>query len=217
MKSIELATKSLGPGHPCFIIAEGGLNHNGDPVLAADLIAQAAACGADAIKFQTYTPAELFPPDHPDYQKFQQCVFSRETYVHLQSVAAAHRILLLSTPFDEASADLLESLDLPAFKIGSGELTHLAFLRYVAQKGKPILLSTGMSTPAQVDRAVEAIQSTRPVRLALLHCVSAYPCPVEQANIRIVAQWMRRYPQCPIGYSDHTPTLTAALAAVALG
>ncbi|MBD3265825.1 N-acetylneuraminate synthase [bacterium] len=213
---IKIGERQIGANRPCYIIAEAGLNHNGDPDLAKELIRQAAACGADAVKFQTYTPEELFPPDHPDYAKFQQCVFSREVYASLQETARAHHITLLSTPFDEASADLLESLQLPAFKIGSGELTHLAFLAYVAGKGKPMIVSTGMATLEQILAAVDTLRNAGNTELALLHCVSAYPCPAEQAHVCMVKRLGDVF-SFPIGYSDHTMTDTAAIAAVALG
>ncbi|MFB3785814.1 MAG: N-acetylneuraminate synthase family protein [bacterium] len=216
MREILIGGRTLGGDAPCFIIAEGGLNHNGDPELAARLIAMAAECGADAIKFQTYTTEELFPPDHPDFARFQKHRFTRETYLDLQRTAADHGIVLLSTPFDEASADLLDSLPVPAFKIGSGELTHLAFLKYLAAKGKPLLLSTGMSTWDEVDRAVRAIEQESHSALALLHCVSAYPCPLEEVNLRRFTALRERYP-FPAGFSDHTESDVAAVAAVALG
>ncbi|HOJ62674.1 MAG TPA: N-acetylneuraminate synthase family protein [bacterium] len=216
MGGIQIGGRTVGGDAPCFIIAEGGLNHNGDPVLAARLIAAAAECGADAIKFQTYTTEELFPPDHPDFTRFQKHRFSRETYLDLQRTAADHGIILLSTPFDETSADLLESLPVPAFKIGSGELTHRAFLKYLASKGKPLILSTGMSTWDEVDHAVRAIEETGNSALVLLHCVSAYPCPLEEVNLRRLTALRARYP-FPAGFSDHTESDVAAVAAVALG
>lgn len=216
MKSIRIQERTIGPGFPVFVIAEAGLNHNGNPDMAAKLIKTAAACGADAIKFQTYTTAELFPPDHPDYAKFERHVFSRDTYEALIGDARRHHIVFLSTPFDEASADLLESLNVPAFKIGSGELTHLQFLKYLALKKRPLLLSTGMATGEQVDRAVETIQGTGNGSLALLHCVSAYPCPLEEANVRRITTLRNQY-ELPAGYSDHTESTIAAVAAVSLG
>lgn len=216
MKSFQIANRTIGAGHPCFIIAEAGLNHNGSPELAAKLIEKAAECGADAVKFQTYTTAELFPPDHPDYSKFEKHVFTRDTYKRLIRHAETQKIIFLSTPFDEASADLLESLGLPAFKVGSGELTHLQFLKYLAAKRKSIILSTGMATFDQVEQAVKTIQTNSEAPLSLLHCVSAYPCPIEEANIRRITTLIEQF-QIPIGYSDHTETDTAAIAAVSRG
>lgn len=216
MNQIHIQHKTVGSEQPCFIIAEGGLNHNGDPLLAEKMVSMAALSGADAIKFQTYTPEELFSAEHPDYKKFQQHVFSRGVYEQLQTMADEYNIILLSTPFDEQSADLLESLFVPVFKIGSGELTHLEFLKYIARKQKPMIVSCGMSTWEQVDRAVETIRENGDPPLVLLHCISAYPCPLDEANIKRMTALQERY-RLPVGYSDHTQTDIAAIAAVALG
>lgn len=212
-----IAGKEIAEGRPCFVIAEAGLNHNGDAEIAERLIECAAECGADAVKFQTYHAAELFPPDHPEYEKFRRMEFSLETYRRLATVARERDIILLSTPFDESSSDLLDEFGAPAIKVGSGELTHLDFLDYLSRKNKPIILSTGMSTLDRIDAAVRVIRD-RPNApdLALLHCVSAYPCPIEDANVRNLLLLRERY-GLPVGYSDHTVSDHAPLAAVALG
>lgn len=211
----QIANRSIGPGHPAFIIAEAGLNHNGQPEMAAQLIESAADAGADAIKFQTYIANELFAPDHPEYEKFERMQFSREVYSELWGIAWRRGIVMLSTPFDEASVDLLEALNAPAFKIGSGELTHLSFLRYVALKSKPMIVSTGMATLERIDAAANALRQEG-AQFALLHCVSQYPCPEDDAGVRAVPALAERY-GVPAGYSDHTTSDEAALAAVALG
>ncbi len=216
MNSIPIGSQQIGTNNPCFLIAEGGLNHNGSVEIAEKMIETVAECGADAIKFQTYTTKELFAPDHPEYDKFQKITFGRDAYEHLQSIAEQNKIILLSTPFDEASADLLEAVGIPAYKIGSGEVTHLSFLKYLAAKGKPLILSTGMSTLSEIDAAVWAIQNSKNPNLVLLHCVSAYPCPPSQANVRVLTTLQKRY-NISVGFSDHTQSDTATLAAVALG
>ncbi len=216
MDAIKINNREIGAGQPCFIIAEAGLNHNGDPEMAKQLIKKAAECGADAIKFQTYTTKELFSPDHPDYKKFEKHVFSEAVYKELIGESKKSSIIFLSTPFDEASADLLFSLGIAAYKVGSGELTHLQFLKHLASKELPMILSTGMSNMNQVDNAVQAIQSVGQVSLAMLHCVSAYPCPVKEVNVRRITMLKERF-AAPIGFSDHTETDVSALAAVALG
>ena len=205
----------IGEGRPCFIIAEAGLNHNGMAEMAAQLIETAADCGADAIKFQTYLTHELFAPDHPEYDKFERMQLSRDVYNDLRKIADQRNIILLSTPFDEISVDLLYELGVPAFKIGSGELTHLDFLRFAASKKKPMVLSTGMSTPSQIDAAVAVLNESN-ADFALLHCVSSYPCAPESACVRSVTTLREKY-NVPVGYSDHTIGVEAALAAVALG
>lgn len=216
MTSIQLSNKTIGDDHPCFIIAEAGLNHNGEPNLAHDLIDSAAECGADAIKFQTYKTQELFPPDHPDYKKFQQTEFTLKTYRELKSHAEEKNMVFLSTPFDVDSLQMLESLDVEAIKIGSGEVTHLAFLKRVAQTNKPVILSSGMSTVPEIQTAVQTLLGSNCKGLALLHCVSAYPCPPEKANIRMVS-FLKKHFNLLTGYSDHTTCDTAAMSAVALG
>lgn len=216
MSTIQLSKKTIGEDHPCFIIAEAGLNHNGDPNLAHQLIDSAADCGADAIKFQTYKTGELFPPDHPDYQKFQQTEFTIETYRELKSHAEENNIVFLSTPFDVESLEILESLNVEAIKIGSGEVTHLAFLKRITQSNKPVILSTGMSTVPEIQAAVQTLLGNNCCGLAVLHCVSAYPCPAEKANIRMVS-FLKKHFNLLTGYSDHTTSDTAAMSAVALG
>ncbi|RJP20576.1 MAG: N-acetylneuraminate synthase [Candidatus Omnitrophota bacterium] len=216
MKTIRIGLKTIGEEHPCLIIAEAGLNHNGNVDIALKLIEAAAECGVDAIKFQTYTTKELFAPDHPEYDKFQTMVFDHPTYERLRFHAEKQSILFLSTPFDEASADLLDDIGVPAFKIGSGELTHLSFLQYLSKKGKPLILSTGMSTLDEIDNAVTTIRDSGNDQLILLHCISVYPCPPGEANVRILCTLQERF-WLPIGYSDHTQTDAAAAAAVALG
>ena len=216
MNSIKLKNQSIGNGQPCFIIAEAGLNHNGDPKLAHQLIDAAADCDANAIKFQTYITKELFPPDHPDYEKFQQTEFTIEIYKELKQHAEEKNLVFLSTPFDEASLNLLLDLDVEAIKIGSGEVTHLSFLKRVANTGKPVLCSTGMSTIPEIQAAVHQFLENQCVDLALLHCVSSYPCPANKANIRMVS-FLQKHFNILTGYSDHTTTDTACITAVALG
>ncbi|MBI1388067.1 MAG: N-acetylneuraminate synthase [bacterium] len=213
---MKIEGKTISEDLPCFIIAEAGLNHNGDPEVAAKLIETAADCGADAVKFQTYLAEELFAPDHPEFDTFKRMQFGHETYRSLQTLAARRGVILLSTPFDEASLNLLDELGLPAFKVGSGEVTHLDFLRNVASKGKPVILSTGMAGLDQVDAAVAVLREHASAPFALMHCVSSYPCPLENARVRNISVLRERYGGLA-GYSDHTTTDEAALAAVALG
>ncbi len=216
MNTIVLKQHTIGDGNPCFIIAEAGLNHNGDPLIAHRLIDAAAECGANAIKFQTYQTNELFPPDHPDYDKFKQTEFSFETYQSLKQHAEEQNLLFLSTPFDENSLSLLMDLNVEAIKIGSGEVTHLSFLKHVARTNKPIFCSTGMSTIPEIHAALQMFLENQCNELVLLHCVSAYPCPAGKANIRMVS-FLKNHFNRLTGYSDHTTSDIAALTAVALG
>jgi len=229
-KGIDFAGRLVGPGHPCFVIAEAGVNHNGDPELARRLVDVAAEAGADAVKFQTFHAKRLVSPTAPKAAYQRQTTDASESQLEmlrrLELSPAAHRelrdycrakgVLFLSTPFDEESADLLDELGVPVFKIGSGEITNHPFLEYVARKGRPIILSTGMSYLGEVDEAYWAIRRAGCGDVVLLHCVTDYPAAPASANLRAMQTLAAAFP-APVGYSDHTPGLEVALAAVALG
>lgn len=230
MASIDIAGHSVGAGARCFIIAEAGVNHNGDLDMARRLIDTAAAAGADAVKFQTFKPERLASPmaDKADYQKgttdaaesqldmLRRLELRPEDHAVLRDHCRAVGILFLSTPFEESSADLLEDLGIEAFKLPSGEVTNLPFLRHVAAKGRPVILSTGMSTLGEVEAAVAAIVAAGNPPLALLHCTSAYPADPAQVNLRAMATLVAAF-GVPVGFSDHTPGTAVAIAAAALG
>lgn len=230
VKPVSISGHLIGPGCPCFIIAEAGVNHNGDLALARWLVDVAAEAGADAVKFQTFRAERLVSPTAPKAEYQRQTTDADESQLEmlrrLELSPAAHRelaaycqqrgLIFLSTPFDEESADLLDGLGVPAFKIGSGEITNHPFLEYVARKGKPLILSTGMSYLSEVDEAVWVIRHAGCEQLVLLHCVSSYPARPADANLRAM-QTMAAAFGVPVGYSDHTPGLEVALAAVALG
>lgn len=227
---LDVAGRRIGPGHPCFVIAEAGVNHNGSLDLARQLIDAAAEAGADAVKFQTFQTEQLVTADAPkaDYQQqatgagesqfamLKRLELGEAAHRELMAHAAARGLIFLSTPFDEPSADLLETLNLAAFKIPSGELTNLPFLAHLGRKGRPIILSTGMSTLAEVEAAVLALGGAAGNALALLHCVSCYPTAPADVNLRAM-ETMRAKFGVPVGFSDHTLGSEIALAAVALG
>lgn len=228
--AIEIAGRKVGPGHPCFIIAEAGVNHNGSIEMAKRLVDAAREAGVDAVKFQTWVTEKLLVPDAPmaDYQKrnldrelsqFQmvkELELSYDQFREVKAYADRRGILFLSTPDEEDSADFLEDLAVPAFKIGSGEVTNLPFLRHVARKDKPIVLSTGMSTLGDVETAVRAIEETGNLNLVLLHCVSDYPAEPADCNLRVMETLTAAF-QYPVGFSDHTLGSAVAIAAVARG
>jgi N-acetylneuraminate synthase len=227
---VKIGERWIGPGHPCFIIAEAGVNHNGDPSLARELVEAAASAGADAVKFQTFKAERLVTADAPkaDYQKkttdarepqiemLRRLELSEEAYHHLQILCNERDILFFSTPFDEESADFLEKIGVPAFKISSGEITNLPFLAHIARKGKPMILSTGMSRLEEVADALRAVKETGNKKLVLLHCVSNYPADPADVNLRAM-ETMEKAFRKPVGFSDHTMGIEVALAAVALG
>jgi N-acetylneuraminate synthase len=218
----------IGAGAPVFIVAEAGVNHNGDLGLARQLVDVAAEAGADAVKFQTFRSEALVSRNAPKaaYQRettgageSQREMLARleltlDQHAEIREHCAKRGILFFSTPFDELSADALETLGVPLFKLPSGEITNLPFLRHVASKRKPIILSTGMSTLAEVAQAVAAIREAGDPPLALLHCVSAYPAPASEMNLRAMDALRDRF-SCPVGLSDHTLGIEVAVAAVA--
>ncbi len=230
MENVNIGSLSIGPDYPCFIIAEAGVNHNGDLELARRLVDAAAEAGADAVKFQTFRADRLVSPTAPKAAYQRQTTDASESQLdmlrRLELSPAAHRelndycrqrgLIFLSTPFDEESADLLDELDVPAFKIGSGEVTNHPFLEYVARKGRPVILSTGMSYLSEVDEAVRVLRSAGCEQLILLHCVSNYPAAPADANLKAMQTLATAF-DVPVGYSDHTPGIEVALAAVALG
>ena len=218
----------FGPGR-CFVIAEAGVNHNGDPELARRLIDSAAGSGADAVKFQTWRTEKLVTraaplagyqarsgADSSQFDMLKRLELPSAAVVRLKEYAEDRGILFASTPDEEESADFLDSLDVPFVKIGSPEVTNLPFLRHVARSGRPLILSTGMSEMAEVREAVSAIKAEGNEQIVLLHCVSSYPAPLDEANVRAMAALAEEF-DVPVGFSDHTLGTAASFAAVALG
>jgi N-acetylneuraminate synthase len=215
---------------PCFIIAEAGVNHNGDLQKALDLIDIAAKAGADAVKFQTFRAEDLVTESAPkaDYQKratgseqsqFEMLKALELSFANFQTLfdhCQSRNIEFMSTPFDEDSADELERIGMTTFKIPSGELTNHPLIRHIACKQKPVILSTGMATLDEVAEAVEVIRSTGNTDFQLLHCVSDYPADPATVNLRAMLTMRERF-QIPVGLSDHTLGITIPTAAVAIG
>jgi N,N'-diacetyllegionaminate synthase len=230
MEQVRIGNKSIGLGQPVFVIAEAGVNHNGDLKMARELIDVAVDSGADAVKFQTFHADRLVMPDAPkaEYQlrtagdsesqleMLRRLELSSDAHRELQSYCHKREIIFLSTPFDEQAADLLDELGVPAFKISSGDLTNSPLLEYVARKGRPVILSTGMSEISELIEAVSVLNSAGCENPILLHCVSNYPANASEANLRAM-QTMRAAFDLPVGFSDHTEGIDISLAAVALG
>jgi N,N'-diacetyllegionaminate synthase len=227
MRTTNIAGATLPTDGAVYVIAEAGVNHNGDLALAHQLVDVAADSGADAVKFQTFDAAKLVSSTAATtpYQRerggsedqmsmLQALTLPKDAWVELQRHAEDRGIAFLSTPFDLDSADLLVAMGVPALKISSGELTTLPFLQALSGLGTTLLMSTGMGTAAEVDAAVAACEGAP--GLVLFHCVSAYPAPIEECNLRVIPELVARH-SVPVGWSDHTPGLTTALGAVALG
>lgn len=230
MPEIEIAGRAVGTGKPCFVIAEAGVNHNGDVSIALELIGAAARAKADAIKFQTFSAERLAThsapkaayqarrsgADETQHEMLKRLELGVDDHRVLMRACEREGILFMSSAFDELSADMLEDLGMAAFKVPSGEITNLAYLRHLARKRRTLIVSTGMSTLDDVRAAMSAIKETAEVAVVLLHCVSLYPAPPEDANLRAM-ETMRREFDVPVGFSDHTEGVAVALAAVALG
>jgi len=229
-KIIEIGQHKIGSGQPCFVIAEAGVNHNGDINLALQLVEVAARAGANAVKFQTFTANNLASPSAPkadyqlkttdaaesQYEMLRRLELSTKDHQRLLKHSIKNGILFMSTPFDEDSANMLDELNIPAFKIPSGEITNLPFLAHVAQKGKPLIVSTGMSDLKEVQTAIRTIAETGNQQLVLLHCVSCYPATAADVNLNAMRSMADAF-GLPVGYSDHTCGIEIPLAAIALG
>jgi N-acetylneuraminate synthase len=230
LQTISIAGREVGLGHPCFIIAEAGVNHNGSLDSARQLIDIAVEAGADAVKFQTFKAERLATPDAPkaeyqlrntgeaesQYEMLQRLELSEDAHRDLMAYCAKRGILFMSTPFDEGSADFLDEIGLAVFKLPSGEITNLPFIEHVARKRKPLIVSTGMAYLSEVETVVRCLEASGNTSFILLHCVSNYPAASGDANLRAM-KTMRETFNTAVGYSDHTLGIEVALAAVALG
>ncbi len=224
--TVKIGTRTIGAGHPTYVIAEIGLNHNGDVEIAKQLIDVAAEAGADAVKFQKRTP-EIATPAHMrdtlretpwgtmTYLEYRYRVeFSREQYIEVADHALLRGLDWFASPWDVPSVHFLEDLGVVAHKVASATLTDLAVLQALRDTGKPVILSTGMSTLDQIDLAIDVLGVDR---LVLMHATSTYPMEPDEANLRVIPTLRDRYPGVPVGYSGHERGLQISTAAVALG
>lgn len=229
MRRIRIGNRHVGEGEPCFIIAEAGVNHNGDIELAKRLIDVAKNVGADSVKFQTFTSENVTSrfakkaeyqkeskrPRESQYEMIKNLELLDNEFKELAEHAKKNNIIFLSSPFDKESVDLLDELDVPAFKIGSGEITNYPLIKYISAKKKPIILSTGMSTLGDVEGALNIIKCEGVEDIVLLHCVSSYPANIESLNLRAIKTLKYAF-QLPTGFSDHASGIMTSIAAVAL-
>jgi N,N'-diacetyllegionaminate synthase len=217
--------RSIGPGEPPFVIAEIGANHNGDIDLAFQLIDAARACGVDAVKFQSWSKSSLF--SSAEYARRRRTAGGLEADVErYQLTRLQHREIaaycgdmgmpFLSSVFSPCEVELVDSLDAPAFKIASMDVTHLPLLACVARRHKPVILSTGMATLGEIERAIAVLKSEGSGPIVLLHCVSTYPTAPADVNLRNIDMLSRTF-DLPVGFSDHTLGTAVPLAAIALG
>jgi len=224
MAEVKIGNRLVGGRHPCYIIAEIGINHNGDIDIAKKLIEVAAAAGCDAVKFQkrtidvVYTEAELarprenpFGPTNGDLKRGLE--FGRDAYAEIDSYCKTQNITWLASCWDEASVDFIEAFNPPAYKIASASLTDDDLLKHTRATGKPIILSTGMSSLEQIDHAVKILGRDN---LIILHSSSTYPSHYEELNLRVIPVLAQQF-AVPIGYSGHETGIPSSVAAVALG
>ncbi|WP_051899204.1 pseudaminic acid synthase [Sciscionella sediminilitoris] len=231
-QQVRIGSREVGPGRPTYVIAEAGANHNRDLDTALRLIDVAAESGADAVKFQTYTAEGLYSRKTPtmsyltdaDLLENQESVFEMikrveipwEWHDELAEHASRAGIDFLSTPFEEKAVDLLERLDIPAYKIASYEVNHLPLIERCAATGKPLIISTGMASLTDIERALDTANAAGASQIVLLHCAVNYPPRFEDLNLRAIGTLASAF-GIPIGWSDHTMGHTADVVAVALG
>lgn len=229
MIHVKIADKIIGEGEPCFIIAEAGVNHNGDIELAKELIDAARNAGADAVKFQTFKAEKVVTQnaEKAEYQKettekgsqyemIKKLELTEEDFNDLANYTNKKNIVFLSSPFDKESVDLLDEINVPVFKVASGEITNFPLLTHIAKKEKPIIVSTGMTTLGEVEEALNVVRSEGVKEILLLHCVSDYPAKMKDVNLRAMETLKHAF-KLPVGFSDHTLGITVPIAAVALG
>ena len=225
-REIKLGQKLVGDGQPVFVIAEIGINHNGDLGIAKQMIDAAVHAGADAVKFQKRTPEVCTPPEQQKqmretpwgyitYLDYRYKVeFDQAAYTEIDRHCAEKGIAWMVSVWDEQSVDFMEGFATPAYKIPSASLTDHNLLKYARKTGKPLIISTGMSTMQQVQKAVSVVGLEN---LAIMHCTSTYPCEPAELNLKMVETLRREFPNNPIGYSGHEVGLVPSAVAVALG
>jgi N-acetylneuraminate synthase len=227
---MNINNRPIGKNYPPYIIAELSANHNGDLQKALNTLSMAKKCGADAVKIQSYT-ADTMTIDHDSsdfmiegglwdgyklYDLYQWAQTPFEWHKEIFEHARKLEITAFSTPFDETAVDLLEDLNVPAYKVASFEATDLPLIAYIAQTGKPMIISTGMANAQEIKEAVQTARENGCKELALLHCISSYPAPIEQSNLRTITDIAKKF-DVLVGLSDHTISNIASISAVALG
>ena len=225
-REIKLGKRLIGDGQPAYIIAEIGINHNGDLDIAKKMIEAAVHTGADAVKFQKRTPEVCTPLEQQKqmretpwgyitYLDYRYKVeFGLEEYREIDKLCQKLGIDWMVSVWDEPSVDFMEQFDTPAYKVPSASLTDKALLKYARKTGKPLIISTGMSTMDEISRGVDAVGLDN---LIIMHCTSAYPCEPEELNLRMIETLRHQFPNNPIGYSGHEVGLVPSAVAVALG
>ena len=224
---VKFSNTYIGDEEEVFIIAEIGVNHNGDINLAKKMIKEAAKTGVNAVKFQTFIAEDMLT-ENARKAKYQEknttepsqlemiktLELSEDDFIELSKYADSNNVLFLSSPFDKKSVDILDKLNVPGFKIGSGELNNFELLEYIESKGKPIIISTGMATLEEIQETFDFI--TNKDKLIILHCITGYPSKIEDANLKFITTLKDKF-NVPIGFSDHSSAIELAIASIGLG
>ncbi len=225
-REIKFGNRVVGDGQPAYIIAEVGINHNGDLGIAKKIIDAAVHACANAVKFQKRTPEVCTPLDQQDqmretpwgyitYLDYRYKVeFNEEQYREIDRYCRERKIDWMVSVWDEPSVDFMEKFETPAYKVPSASLTDHNLLKYVRQTGKPLVISTGMSTLEQIHRGVDIVDADN---LVIMHCTSTYPCEPEELNLRMIETLRKEFPKTPIGYSGHEVGLVPSAIAISLG
>jgi pseudaminic acid synthase len=230
MKKIKIGDRFIGEGEPVLIVAEISCNHLQKKEYALKLIEEAKKAGADAVKFQTYTPDTLTIKSDKDYFKLKGTVWEGKTlydlyseaytpwewFPDLKNKAKEENLIFFSSPFDETAVDFLEELDMPVYKIASFEITHIPLLKYAASKKKPLIISTGIATLEDIELAVKNVKEEGNENVILLKCTSAYPAPLKEMNLKTLEDLQKRF-EVIVGLSDHTLSTVVPAVAVTLG
>lgn len=216
MRFIKIENKEIGEGKPVYVVAEAGLNHNGDIHLAKKLIEKAAECGADAIKFQTFKTEEFLATNSQYFDNFKNVELSYEEFGELNDYSKNIEISFFSAPFDLESAIFLNTLGIPCFKIASSDLTNFPLIKTIANFGKPMIISTGLANMKEIEEVVELCQSQKNEQLILLHSVSNYPTLPEETNLKVIQSLNKKF-DYPIGYSDNGDSMLVDIASVCMG
>lgn len=231
MEKLNLHGRLVGPGEPPYVIAEIGSNHNGDMDLARRMVDTAVECGADAVKFQSWSKSSLIC--RAEYRRNTEYADKHRHFGSLEAMCEQYQLTpgqhgelvaycrdkgvhFLSSGFSPREIDLLEEVDVPCFKIASMDVNHLPLLEYIGAKGRPVLLSTGMSTLAEIERAVDTLAGAGAPQVCILHCISIYPPAMEDVHLRNIPMLAEAFGR-PVGFSDHSMGVAIPLAAVALG
>ena len=229
-RTVKIGNKLIGNTSPCFIIAEAGVNHNGNISLAKKLIDAAKDADVDAVKFQTFFTENLVTKTAPkakyqkittgaagtQYEMLKNLELRKEEFIELKEYAEKAKIIFLSTPYGKESSDFLEQIGVSGFKISSAEITNIPLVTHIAKKALPMIVSTGMSTLGEVGEAVSVIKASKNNEIILLHCNFNYPAEIGEINLRAM-ETLRKAFGLPVGYSDHTLGVEVLVAAVALG